>query len=379
MKKFLFLVFITFLSVNFIFSQRDTIKYSVVKDNPDDVPNMYISINPAVFNAGMDMYGGFDVKLDYTIADKFNIRGGFEMQYPKLNFTKNMIGADANSKITNNMTIDLGLGYVFSDKTRTEDATVIISSHKTSGYNVTVVTNNVIQAKMEQRRILRVRLGGFYNVSNFSLPKNTYATDGTIFNVDNGSFFDNNKVAFSDIDYKNLLEEEGSTRFNERLASDINGKVITKSTLPVVYLGISISKINNQVLDVKDHGLRGNAKYSTFYFDVMFGSPKIHPFEFYKSNPLATVYGDEVSTELKEYEIDIEASDLKPIPVGFRIGYSMHLPFFSKTSPSYEDKLKQIERPVYLTYYLEAGLKPCVDIIQGVYLKAGVGIDINPF
>ncbi|MDL2227552.1 hypothetical protein LJC30_01525 [Odoribacter sp. OttesenSCG-928-L07] len=382
MKKSLLFIFGTMCSI-LLFSQNDTVKYSVIKDDPYDIPKMYINISPLTFNGARTFYLGYNVGVNAIIADKFTINASFTGQYPALDLTlfstSSVLERDFEYKKSYDFDVEFGLGYIISDKVRTEDATVVLNSNSYRGSNFTLISSTVIQTKSQFRRFTEVRLGGFYKGGDY-IPRgnNVYATDGTMFlyykYAEEMTSPMNGTVKFGDIDYENLVFDSYITE----KSSKINGVLFTNATTMGGYIGIAFNNVKNLIIDVEDYGVRGISGYTKFYIDILGGISKLSPFEFYASNPNAVNYGDEISDQLKTYEIDLKANNIKVIPIGLRLGYEFKKPLLSKKA-SFEEQVKRAERLIYLSYIFEGGMKPSFNFVDGLYLKAGIALNINPF
>lgn len=380
MKKTFLIILISCFSTIVVFSQNDTVKYEVLRDNPDEIPNLYLSLVPLNLNLTGGIYTNFGANMQWNIIDRINLRANYEMQYP-ISFDDlfliNSALYDFEYHSTNFQNIELGLDFTISDNSRLDDGTVLLRSNSVAGTNVTVVTNEVIQTKVKHRRINRVRLGAMQYKLNFQNQNESITTtDGTVFKVD--EIFGG--VQFPDIVYDSLLAYSWSTDLhNEFQYSDINCNLKTEQKISVIYLGFSINSIKNKVIKAQDYGLRGIVSYTSFYFDVMIGKSELQAFQFYNSNPNASLYGEEIGTTLIDYMIDVEASGLKFNPLGLRFGYSIKRPLFSKLPTNFADRTKRVEKPIYLSYSTQAGFIPSYGIKRGLFLTFGIAIDINPF
>ncbi len=63
---------------------------------------------------------------------------------------------------------------------------------------------------------------------------------------------------------------------------------------------------------------------------------------------------------------------------GFRIGWEYRVPLISKLE-SFEKRHKIIEKPAYFTFFHEFGLYPGYGILNNLYYKMGMSVEINFF
>ncbi len=378
-KTFISILAFCFVTIT-LFAQKDTIYYEEVRDEPYEIPNLYLSIVPLNINYCGNFHINFGANFQWNIIKQLSLRGNFGMQYPidldNLFGSNKLVSQEFNYANTNFRNFEIGLDFAFSDNVRTEDGTVLIKSNRASVGNVTLITNHVIQTKVQHRRINKIRLGVMQYMLNFySQNARITTTDGTIFNADD--LFGG--VKYPGVVYDSLLSSEGAIgSYNENQYSEINSNMKTQQKISIAYLGFSVNNIKNKVIKVQDFGLRGIVSYTSFYCDLMFGKGALSPFQFFGSYTNANIYGEEIGTNLIEYNIDLEKSDLKFNPVGLRLGYSIKRPLFSKLPNGFENKTTRVERPVYLSYFLEAGLMPSYGIKRGIFLSAGLAVDINP-
>lgn len=367
-------------------AQNDTIKYENVIDDPFDIPKLYVNISPLVYSASSNMNFSFGLKSEFNIKDKVNIRENVEIQYPYASMLCLLDLMDSEYykyKLTNEQLFDVGFDITLSDKIREINSPITISATGSYYGNVTVIHSNYIQVSMKHRKLNRLRFGGIKRVSNYTIGEKDeiYTTNGTIFNnqaSDESYSFESGNIIYPDIQYDSLYAYEGDDYYNTYLYSEENGTVRTKADFIGVYIGYSATNVYKKIIDVKDYGLRGIVTYKTFYVDGMFGKSTLSPFMFMESNPSATIIGDEIGNELIAYTIDTEASDLKPNMFGFRMGWAYHYPMKSKKS-EFEVRSKVAERPAYFTFYHEFGLYPGYGILQNLYYKIGLNIELNAF
>lgn len=383
MIKKTLLFFTTLLCAVSIYAANDTVNYSVVRDDPTLIPKLYIGIIPIDLTVIDGVYATYGITAEFDVNNKFSLRGKYSGQYTDELFSKieGELDNDGNTpfefKNSYFFTGELGFDYVLSDQQRTSDTYITISSSSTRSGNVTFVLNNVLRTKIQHRKVKKLRLGGIFQQSSFKTKEKFTTTDGTIFNAEAGG-----NVKFKDIDYRTLRElgySEDDIVYNEKDYSSGAHNFKTNQQTTAIYVGYSVTHITNKLIDVENYGLSGLAARTTFYVDATIGFNSVSPFSYFTSNPFASVYGQETSNIQKEYAIDFENSDLKFNPFGFRAGFYNKRPLYSKKRPAFESNIEQVERLLYLNYYLEAGLMPAPTVVKGLFVKLGISIDINPF
>lgn len=374
----LLLIIGLFLSASSSFAQEDSEEvYRTVKDNPFNIPKLYIDISPFIYNMQWDQNLCFGLKANYFLNEKTVLRGQIEMQYPKASFFTFMdwlYDIDDLYPLHSEMVADLGINIPINDAVRDEHYLRAVRTYSSQYEGNVYYSNSWTSDKLKHRRLSAVRVGGIIYRSNFFLPKNEsiITTDGSVFTaLDQYGYDSKGIVSYGSIDYDSL--GNGNHQY-----SDINGRVRTISNFYGVYIGYASSDIVNRITYIKDYGTSGQTSYKTFYADLLIGKTLIKPFDFYLPNTDATIYGDEISSELGEFTVDNEITSIKQNNFGFRLGWEYRVPLKSKFV-EFERRNKIIEKPAYFTFYHEFGLYPGFGVLNNLYYKMGMSMELNFF
>ncbi len=365
-----------FLSASNSFAQEDSEEvYRTVKDNPYNIPKLYIDISPFIYNMQWNQNFSFGIKANYFLNDKTVLRGQIEMQYPKASFFTFMdwlYDMDDLYPIHSEMMADLGINIPINDAVRDEHYLRAVRTYSTQQGGNVYYSNTWTSDKLKHRRLSSIRVGGISYRSNFILNQNDslVTTDGTTFTaLDQYGYDSEGYVSYGNIDYDALENSPGNY-------SNINGRVRTISDFYGVYIGYASSDIVNRITYIKDYGVSGQTSYKTFYADILIGKTFIQPFDFYLPNTAATTYGNEVSSIMGEYKVDNDATNIKQNNFGFRIGWEYRVPLKSKLE-SFENRNKIIEKPAYFTFFHELGMYPGYGILNNLYYKMGMSMELN--
>ncbi|MFZ4398973.1 MAG: hypothetical protein ACOYO1_02975 [Bacteroidales bacterium] len=371
------------------YSQKDTIRYNVLYDDPYAIRKLSIEINPMQFNFDATNYMALraGIGLSYQLTDMFDIKGRFSSDYPVSFFkASNWFGGDvythptddnAKPEVTNNKytAYEFGVGIKFSDNVRKQK--IAYGLHSTQTGNI--IINNVIIVEAKTRRVRRLRAGiigvnqmvKFKGVSMAIGNFNIYTKDGVEFNQ--------NGVIFPDVNYLTLKDHEGATYLNTDNYSKDDGYVLNSTyKANMFYIGYSSERIFNQVLDIDNYGKRTSTGIFNFYVDLIIGKPEYGSIQYFASDPTAVIYGKEIGTQLKSYDIDFAKSGYTLSSMGFRIGIEGNNPSISK-QVKWEDKAKETNRLGYWGYRVNLGVYPAYTIWQGAFAEMSIFYNINPF
>ncbi len=364
------------IGTTLIAQENEEESITIVKDDPYNIPKLYIDISPFIYNMQWNQNLSFGVRANYFVTEKTVLRGQFEMQYPKASFFTFMdwlYDIDDLYPLHNEFLADFGINIPINDAVRNEYYLRAVRTF-TSDYEGRIYYGNSwANAEMKHRRLSAIRIGGIQYRSNFFLPtdESLTTTDGTVFTASSQSGYDSEGfVSYGNIDYNSL-----AGNFDKQY-SMINGRVRTISDFYGIYIGYSSSDIVNRVIKVKDYSIGGQTSFTTFYADVMIGKTLIKPFYFYNSNTEAIIYGDEISSEIGKFTVDQKATDIKQNMFGFRLGWGYRVPLKSQWE-KFEKRNKIIEKPAYFTFYHEFGLYPGYGILNNLYYKMGMSMEIN--
>jgi hypothetical protein len=388
MKK-IYILALLILSIIKGYSQKDTIRYNVLYDDPYASRKLSIEINPFQLNFDATNYVTLraGIGISYQLTDMFDIRGRFSTDYPISLFkVSNLLGGDVYThpsddnvkpEVSNNKytAYEFGVGINFSDKVRNQK--IAYSLHSTQTGNI--IINNVIIVEAKTRRVRRLRAGiiGLNQMVKFK-SKSMAISDFSIYTKD-GVEFNQNGVVYPDVDYLVLKDHEGATYLNtDKYSKDDDYVLNTAYKSNLFYIGFSSERIYNQVLEIDNYGKRMSTGMFNFSVDLIFGKPDYGSIQYFASDPTAVVYGKEVGTELKSHEIDFEKSGYSLSSMGFRIGFEGNNPSISK-KVKWEDKAKETNRLGYWGYRVNLGIYPAYTIWQGGFAEMSIFYTINPF
>ncbi len=382
MKKNYLSLLLTFVvlifSINLIAQDNDDEYIRTVIDNPYKIPKLYIDISPSIYNMQWNQNLSWGVRANYFLSENTVLRGQFEMQYPKasfFNFMDWLYDMDDLYPLRCELLADFGINIPINDAVRKEYSPRYVRTYTTDNGGNVYYGNSWGNTEMKHRRLSAIRVGGIQYRSNFFLPGNTSltTTDGTVFSAfAQSGYGGGGVVSYGNINYDSL---QGS---NEVQYSMINGRVRTISDFYGVYIGYSSSDIVNKVIKIQNYNIGGYTSYKTFYADILIGKTIIKPFDFYLPDTSATIYGNEVSAVMGEYSVNHDLTNIKQNNFGFRIGWEYRVPLKSRFE-SFERRNKIIEKPAYFTFYHEFGLYPGYGILNNLYYKMGMSMELNFF
>jgi hypothetical protein len=226
-----------------------TVTYKVTKDDPYDIKNLTISVDPLFLDVnGMNgVSAGWGARAEYTGGRKFTASFDFRNGFGTMGF-------DPDSNNTRNyMAFEGKVGLTLSDKSRATNFRIILekSSYSSGGYTYT--TTRYFMCPGTTRSTITFN-AGMYNLNNN-------------FKYKNGSTNEDSSTV-KDI----LFEKDGKeVRRGDSLwkAWDLSSKYGGFSSISVT-AGFTFRKIHNLFVDVDGWGPRSNSILSDFYIDAMF-------------------------------------------------------------------------------------------------------------
>jgi len=375
--KTLVLISISIIYCTSSIAQDDEDEYvTTIIDNPYKIPKLYIDISPFIYNMQWNQNLSWGVRANYFLSEKTVLRGQFEMQYPKASFFTFMdwlYDVDDLYPLHCELLADLGINIPINDAVRKEYSPRYVRTYTADDSGNIYFGTTWGNSEMKHRRLSAIRVGGIQYRSNFFLPRNSTltTTDGTVFTAFAQSGYNGGGlVSYGNIDYSSL---EGG---NGAQYSVIDGRIRTISDFYGFYIGYASSDIINKVVKVQNYNIGGYTSYKTFYVDLLIGKTIIKPFEFYLPDITATVYGDEISDQKDKFTINQNSILTKQNNFGFRIGWEYRVPLKSRFE-TFEKRNKIIERPAYFTFYHEFGLYPGYGILNNLYYKMGMCVELN--
>ena len=363
MKKLFFLSFILFFFSISGFAQysSEKISYTLLKDNPNDIPKLSISFVPIVMGLDGVTFMNYRVGLDidYQMTEKIRLRS--VNSYEIYNFETSFSGEGLSiynyslPVIKGTYFFDLGFSFEISDEKRKEDINVTLSSSSSTSGNVTTTNVNYTMVEGTVRKIKSIRGGFLINTkATRNYTDSLYTTDGNVY-------------SYGEVKYANT---DNPININA-------SPIFINSSFMGGYIGFETTKILNLLVDVEDFGLRGSIIKKTTFIDLIIGNPELGAFKHFAPDYTA-IDGVEMSDILVDYIPDIEKSGLKKNMFGFRIGARYSSPSFSKKN-KWTEGYKKSSKLVYAGYNWELGMLPAYGYLNGLYFKMGISLDINPF
>lgn len=189
--------------------------------------------------------------------------------------------------------LELGGTYHLSERTKTKNRKVVLSSH--SGYKTTTTTYIMVPATV--RKIIGVR-GGIYNYHTAITARDNGDIDGDL-GIDAKGVISTDGTRFGGAARLNPSPMPADPFFNTESAT--NMKVLG------VYGGISSSSYHHLMIDTDGYGKKGGSRYLNFYADAMIAPVRIDDF---------------VGIDGKKYDVSGKgAQGFKTRPFGARLGY----------------------------------------------------------
>lgn len=371
MKKVVIAIAMLFMVLQ-SYSQTDTVKYSVLLDNPQTISDYTFYIAPVNFGVSASnlITSGVELGFRGTLLNKFKLDvnynralyydnsysggkgsiAGEKSEHPKNPSLK------VNQKFNRDMGYQLGLGYILTDKTAYKKVLLNLASQQTGNLIVNTVT--VVDAQIRRRQNLRA--GFIYKSSAAKL-----SNDDHKFFTDRGDELRDYDLKYADVDYEKL----------DRVTTDVEGGTdwYINTSSSIGYIGYEVDYIMNYIVDTDMFGKRQSRATRTVYIDIMFGSSSFGNVRYFKSNPLATERDDEVGTEIIDYKIDAKRNNLKTRNVGFRVGYEVFGNARSKAS-RWENS-DDVNSLFSTGYKVETGYRPGYN--GGFYLLGTFCITLN--
>jgi hypothetical protein len=226
-----------------------TVSYHVSKDDPYDIKNLTVAIDPLFFDLnGMNGYSaGWGARAEYTGGKKFTASFDFRNAFGTNGF-------DPDSNNTRNYSAFEGkLGIVLSDKSRSTNFRIILSQSSYSSGGYTYTSTKYFMCPGTTRSAI-VFNAGLYNLnSNFKYQ-----------NWGSGDSASTAKGVLFEKDGKEVRRGDSLWR-----AWNLDNKYGGFSSLSLT-AGFTFRKIHNLFVDVDGWGPRSNVIFSDFYIDAMF-------------------------------------------------------------------------------------------------------------
>jgi hypothetical protein len=269
--------------------KAQSVSYQVTKDDPYDVKNFTLAIDPLFFDVnGENGYAfGWGARANWlmgkTLDLNFDIRNGFGTH-----------GYDIDNKNTRNyFAMEGSLALTLSHKTHQRNLPIILSSSSYTSGGYTYTTTYSIKGGVPGtvRSIIAFRAGAYQITNSINLSKTL--NDSLLMLRDKGA-----DVKFS---YKDSLQ-----------AMSLNQYGGFAST--AVFAGFNFKTIKQLIVDVDGWGTRQNAAYSDFFVDCIF-SPVIALKNYEHTN--------KTTGQTTKYDLKYEGGKRA---IGWRIGYQVRKP-----------------------------------------------------
>lgn len=297
MKRILYIGLILFAVSFSLELKAQSVTYRVTKDDPFDIKNLTIAIDPLFFDAnGENGFAfGWGARANYfmgkTLDFNFDMRSGF-----------GTTGYDIDNKNTRNYFVMEGsLGLTLSHKVRRRNVPIILSSssYTSGGYTYTTTYSIKGGVPADLRKVISFRAGAYQMTNSINLNK--------VFN-DSLLMFENKETG-----KKFSLQDAGKNGNDTINLTGSNGYGGFAST--AIFAGFNFKTIRQLIVDVDGWGVRSNMVYSDFYIDAIF-SPVVA-----LKNYEATTTGTMKNT----YKYDVKYEGGKRA-IGWRFGYVIRKP-----------------------------------------------------
>lgn len=223
---------------------QGSVTYRVTKDDPYDIKNFSIAIDPLFMDInGTNAFAfGWGIRIDHLMGKRlqwnFDMRQGF-----------GTMGYIMTNNNTRNYTVYEGaLGLVLSHKTKTRNLPIVLSSSSYSSggytYTKTVSIKGGVPAKI--RRLIMLQAGA-YQLGNSQAYELLY---------DSLLTFEKDATTFT---FKDSVES----------FKNVNGTFGALAST-CIFGGFNFKKIHQLIVDVDGWGYRSNKAYSDFFIHAMF-------------------------------------------------------------------------------------------------------------
>jgi hypothetical protein len=229
-------------------TKAQSVSYKITKDDPYDVKNLTIAVDPLFFDLnGMNtVSAGWGLRGEYTggrrFTASFDFRNGFGTN-----------GFDPDSNNTRNYSAFEGkLGLVLSDKSNSGNMRIVLSSSSYSSGGYTYTSTKYFMCPGTTRSVVVFNAGLYQLNNNFSYKNGAKADSSAVKDV--------------------LFEKDGKeVRRGDSLwkAWKLNDKFGGFSSVAIT-AGFTFRSIHNLFVDVEGYGSRSNSIFSDFYIDGMF-------------------------------------------------------------------------------------------------------------
>lgn len=251
MKKSIYIIAFSAVALLAVKTQAQSVTYRINKDDPYDIKNFSLAIDPLWIDAnGQNGYSfGWGLRMDHMMGKILLVNADFRSAFG----TNGYRISDKNTK--NYFYFEGALGLIISHKTKTRNVPIILSSSSYSSggytYTRTLSIKGGVPAKI--RSIVALR-GGLYQMTN-ALSYNDKLLNDSILTFTNK----NTGVERSLKDNKVVPD---SMKFTIGEWGGISSTAI--------FAGFNFRNIRQLVVDVDGWGYRSNIMFQDFFIDGIF-------------------------------------------------------------------------------------------------------------
>ena len=314
MQRFYAVIFLTMIGIHNIKAQvseafpASTVTYKVVLDDPKDLNNLWIHIQPVTLDImQMNSVIGSGLDVTYVPVSKLELKGGvrgnlvdaFDIQRFAAN--KNSFITTQESKreqgkmvVTNNFSrffaAEIGGTYAIKDMIKDGSSKIILAEQAIPG-NTTMPEKIEVNAKV--RKIFGARLGLNSMASTVAVQK-ALKDQSVDLKGDKGT----------------IISNQGTSSPSGFKTADNNNLLYSNFASTGIYLGASFQTIKNIAIKTDRNGILAQNSILTFYGDLII-------------NPWTRVEDIQAKNVGKEGSETFNASPIKVNKIGARAGFEL--------------------------------------------------------
>ncbi len=244
-----------------------TVSYKVVQDDPKDVNNLWIHIQPFTVDAmRMNTAIGSGLDITYVPIPKLELKGGirgnlidaFDLQRASAN--RNAFITTQESKreqgkmiLTNGFSrfysAEIGGTYAVHDVLKDGTSKIILADQAIPG-NTAMVEKIEVNAKV--RQIIGARLG-FNTLATTASLQNALEDQNVVLKGDKGT----------------IIDPKGTSSSNGFKTANNNNLLYSNFSSTGIYIGASMQKIKNITIKTERNGILTNNTILTYYADLI--------------------------------------------------------------------------------------------------------------
>jgi hypothetical protein len=266
MKKIILLFVVSAFAIT---SYSQSVSYKTVFDNPKDIPNLRLIVDP--FYADFyqaEPHLGWGFRGDLHFLKLFMINTCFRKAYfdgtaGKSTVVTGQLDMASSKSLNKSNWLELGGGLVFADWTRARNVKVVLHSSSSSSGGYTYTHTKYIMVPGHLRHIANIRAGIIRNSTAMNLDEDF---QGAGVNITNN---------------KDSLKFGFKPSLNATAAYALPVRTMLNQYL--FYAGISYKTITNIGIEADGYGKRHNRALWDIYFDFVTG-PRMHFVDVVHSN-----------------------------------------------------------------------------------------------